>query len=254
MSNPGFDRLKLDGSPAHWDVFIMPDNEAVGRADTIMHDGDYSVLLYTPIPYSQDPINNWSQALYDNLVEMPIRLTGSIRTEKVGEAALWIQCFNKSSRRILATATSADDIKLVGTQGWTQVSAEITPPAKTDFIMVRCVIKGAGKAWFDTLSLSVVEPEAIEAPIEVVESSAIPSAASTAENEALLNATRVMQSTIEQLEKSNQALLNELSHIRKDLDQYRKELDAAKRAQQRPRGLHPLIPADYIPLEEPRDE
>lgn len=254
MSNSGFDRLKLDAYPVHWDVFIMPDNEAVGRADTIMQHGDYSVLLYTPIPYFKDPINNWSQALYDNLVEMPLRLTGSIPTEKVGEATLWIECLNKSTRRILATATSADDIKLVGTQVWTQVSAVITPPPKTDFIMVRCVIKGAGKAWFDTLSLSVVEPEAIEAPIEVVESSAIPSAATTAENEVLLNATRVMQSIIEQLEKFNQALLNELSNVRKDLDQYRKELDAAKSTQEPLRGLQPLIPADYIPLEEPRDE
>ena len=250
LSNPGFDRLKLDGTPAHWDLFIMPDNKAIGRADSITHDGYYSAMLHTPTPYSKDPINNWSQIVFDNLIGVPLKLSGSIRTENVGEAALWIQCFSKKRSRILATSSSTKGFMISGTQGWTSVSTQITPPSQTDFIVVRCIIKGQGQAWFDSLSLSMVEPEALEPPFEVL--AAVESEPETLDpidsnTHDILAVSQAMQQTIRDLEKSNQELLKKITEIQKDLDYYRKEIRAKSQVAPRPHGAHPLIPEDYIP-------
>jgi hypothetical protein len=252
LISPAAVGLTLDGSPAHWDVFIMPGNNAIGRSDSVMHDGYYSVLLHTPNAYAKDPINNWSQVIYDNLIDIPLTLTGSIRTEEVGEAAFWIQCFSKKRSRILASATSSTNKTLSGTHGWTQVSAEITPPPGTDFIMVRCVIQGKGKAWFDSLSLSVVDPVALEAPIEDIVTE--PLVAPGLSTEDFMAASKIMQDTIARLELTNQALLKELTEIQKDLDQYRREVEQQQAPLKRPRGLHPLVPVDYESPKEPINE
>lgn len=253
LSNPGFDRLKLDGSPAHWDLFVMPNNKALGRADSTAHDGYYSAMLYTPTPYANDPMNNWSQVVYDNLIGVELELTGNIRTENVTEAALWIQCFSKKRSRILATATSSSDFYLIGTQGWTQVRTEITPPKNTDFIVVRCIIQGSGKAWFDTLSLSVKKPDALEAPIDELDT-LLAQPVPHSNNSDILALSQAMQKTIRKLETSNRELLKRIATIQSDLEQYRNEITEESQATLPKRGVHPLVPLDYKRAEDTAHE
>ena len=114
--------------------------------------------------------------------------------------------------------------------------------------MVRCVIQGQGKAWFDSLKLTVVEPDALEAPIEDITAAPLDTPDPAADE--FIAASKVMQETIAGLEMTNKALLKQLAAIQQDLDMYRHEVNKNNTAQKRTRGLHPIIPVDYEPLEE----
>lgn len=265
LANPGFDELNLDGTPTQWDVFIMPENHALGQADGVAHDGDYAAMLYTPNLYAKDPINNWSQIVYDDLVGKKVTLSGHIRTEKVSKASLWIQCFSKQRSRILASASSYDTSALNGTNGWTLVSTSLTPPEGTDFLVIRCVINGQGKAWFDSLSLmeeaavapdleaiELFDPELVaEVVTEVAEEPhpVVSAVQPSVESIEILAMSKLMRDTIRQLERDNRELLNRITEIQANLDQYRTELNQlnADTIQQLPLyGAHPLVPHGYI--------
>jgi hypothetical protein len=218
--------------------------------------------LHTPKLYEKDPINNWSQIIYDDLVGKSMVLSGHIRTERVSEAALWIQCFSKRGSRVLSAVSSIGEFPLSGTNGWTLVSASVVPPKGTNFVVIRCVMTGAGKAWFDTMSLSVdssddgeglldalelIEVEE-DVPIVVVEESTSPTPSSL-NPEDIMAMSKLMQDTIRQLELDNRELLSRISDIQGDLNEYRAELNerSADSGVEVPLyGMHPLVPHGYI--------
>lgn len=259
LANPGFDVLTLEGMPAQWNLFVMPDNGALGQSDTVAHDGGYAAMLHTPKRYAEEPLNNWSQVIYDDLVGKEVTLTAHIRTENVQEASVWIQCFRKQPLRLLAKASSQDEYSLSGTNGWTRVETSLVPPNGTDFLVIRCLIAGQGMAWFDSLSLAeavaeaapLEEMEAIEAieviePVEdVVDLPALETAEPAVDAADVIAVSEMMHETIRELERSNRALLDQIVIIQEDLNKYRSELGRINTVQveEPPEfGAHPLVP------------
>ena len=248
LANPGFDTLDLEGTPKNWDLFVMPGNNARGQADRIAHDGDYAITLKTPTPYEQDPINNWSQVIFDDLRGKKVSLSGSIRTQSVGNAGLWIQCFSRDSRRPLIDAATMQDTPLNGTHGWTSVTTDIIPPPETDFIMIRCFLLGTGQAWFDSLTLTAEEAPP-EVPLEAMEPAieALPTAEAepAIDPRDIIAVSQAMQQTIRELEESNRMLMEQIANIQDNLDNSRVELEALNADTLLLEPAHPLVPYDF---------
>lgn len=253
LANPGFDRVDLEGNPGNWDLFVLPGNKATGQADRVAHDGDFAVTLKTPSPYKDEPLNNWSQVIFDDLREKQVVLSGSIRTQDTGNAGLWIQCFSRGSRRPLADAATIQAHPLTGTHGWTSVQTEIIPPPETDFVMVRCFIMGTGQAWFDSLSLTATEliPDAdLEAlePLDLPATEYAPPAhpdRPEIDPRDIIAVSQAMQDTIRELEEANRQLLSQIADIQESLDVSRVELEALDADTVLAQPAHPLVPYDF---------
>jgi len=152
LANPGFEELVAD-RPVRWEVFVMPMPGAAGRLDDSAAEGKYAVMLHTPVPYAQEPVNNWSQNVIAELAGKRFELSGAIKAAEASEAALWAQCWRKQPWGVLHVANTSIDTPIYGTRDWQRVSVTFEVPKETDFITVRCVLKGTGTAWFDDVSL-----------------------------------------------------------------------------------------------------
>lgn len=255
--NSDFEILDASGAPAPWALFVMPNAGAEGRLDGLAWRGDASVMLHNPESYEEEPANNWSQVVITDAASKEIRLTGFVRTEGATEAALWLQCFSQNPARVLAAQTSTLRTPLYGTREWTQVEVQLTAPKNTDFLVVRCVLKGTGKAWFDAIELHYKEEE-IE-PLEILEPSDEPLTPSWLSEKGLtrdiLELSRAIQESIRDLESTNTVLLKQIDSIRREMAEYRER--ASEEASLLPEILleslnanevrHPLVPHVFTP-------
>jgi hypothetical protein len=159
LANGGFEQME-GAAPAQWSLFVAPMPGAEGRVDgEDPHDGAAGVMLHNPEAYGREPANNWSQNVIADLGGKRVRLTGAIRTRDATEAALWAQCCTRRPWRVLSFVTTSDTHPRYGSSDWEEVSVEFDVPDATDFIAVRCVIKGRGTAWFDSIALREVTQE-----------------------------------------------------------------------------------------------
>ncbi|MBX7258253.1 MAG: hypothetical protein K1Y02_17960 [Candidatus Hydrogenedentes bacterium] len=157
LQNPSAEFLYHD-APEHWNVFVEPMQGAEGVPDTeTACDGSYSLRLYNPMRYSVEPANNWSQNILQNLGGRTLKVRGSIKTERADEAAIWVQCYRKNPWKVMLQQSSGDTQPVRGTADWTPVELTVPVPQGTDFVVLRCVLKGMGTAWFDALSV-IAEP------------------------------------------------------------------------------------------------
>lgn len=207
LVNPSFTERGSLGRPLGWEVFVLPMDGATGRVDA--PDGsDPAAMLYNPAPYAEDPANNWSQSVVGDFEGSEIVLRGRIKTEDATEAALWLQCWDDSPAQVIAGATSAQVQSMSGTRDWTLVDLRLVAPSGTDFVMVRCVLRGEGRAWFDDLTLTAGTDLDL-APIPAVEPDDEPPAElpDYATNAALREAVAELQS-------SNRDLIERLESLR----------------------------------------
>ncbi len=167
LANPGFEKLSVD-QPVRWNLFVQPQEGAFGRIDDTAHNGKYAVQLHIPTPYPRDPANNWSQNILGEFGGQRLRLSGYLKTADATEAALWLQCWRKRPWGVLYCATTSTDTPVYGDRDWEFVSLEFTVPEKTDFLILRCVLKGVGAAWFDDLQLAVVEEDTSDGDMKTV--------------------------------------------------------------------------------------
>lgn len=222
LANPGFEMLTPDGTPEDWDLFVMPMEGVLGRVSSNALSGDRSVSLFTPAPYPVDPANNWSQVVYGDFGGKTLKASVMVRTEEVGGAALWIQCFQRAPVRVLATGSSGIDYALTGTNDWTEVIATVDVPQLTGYVVVRCVIQGVGRVWFDDASLAVGPAQrAVEAEVEPEPQPSI------AEQVALVR--EQMQIALDELQTSNQGLRSEIGELQSELMSLRDELRERER-------------------------
>ena len=163
LVNPGFDETGEDQAPRAWDLFVMPMPGALGRTDGGALDGPTVAMLYNPEAYAEEPYNNWSQ-----IIDTPpaagtvLAVTGSIRTADSAEGAIWLQCWRKGPTRVIGAVTSDETTRVAGDTSWTAVAMKLTVPQDTEFLVLRCVLKGKGRAWFDSLSVATA-PDAAAA-------------------------------------------------------------------------------------------
>ncbi len=153
LANPGFERLER-GMPTGWHVFVAPMDGADGAIDAEeVLGGRYSVRLHNPKPYDTEPANNWSQNILEDVGGQKLLVWGNIKTHEATEAAIWIQCFRKHPFGVLLFETTSTDSPVYGTTDWTRVELPVDVPRETDFVTVRCVLKGRGTAWFDSVAV-----------------------------------------------------------------------------------------------------
>ncbi len=232
IANPGFEELNGD-VPARWNCFVAPQDGAFGRLDNAAHDGKYCVMLHTPLPYETDPANNWSQNILGEFAKKKMKLEAAIKTKDATEVALWLQCWRKQPWGVLLAVSSSQESPMYGTRDWESISLPVEVPDGTDFLTVRCVLKGTGTAWFDDIRLEPQEemkrPEA--SPKEKAPSA--PSAAETSkprpapepdsvkpleeELSRLRAANKSLKDTLERIQGSNKQLLQELSGLQEQL-------------------------------------
>jgi len=160
VANGSFEQLAGE-RPAQWDVYVAPVSDDASPARAMLakeaRDGAYSVLLENPQPYPIEPYNNWSQNILAKQGGKRLKLSVWAKTENAGGASAWLQCWKRDPLRVVEVANTSDLMPLFGTNDWTELSTELTVPNGTDFMTLRCVLKGSGKAWFDQATLSPVE-------------------------------------------------------------------------------------------------
>jgi len=241
LINSSFERTDSEGMPRPWSLFIMPKEGAGGRVDSAAVRGESSIMLHTTEAYATEPANNWSQVIITDAASKDIRLTGQIRTENATEAALWLQCFSTNPARVIAAKTSSLRTPVQGTNDWTSVELKLKAPRETDFLVVRCVLKGTGTAWFDTIELRLgdEEPLSLEAIEPSEESAEFEGWEQGDLGEDLLTLSESIQQSIRELESSNSVLLKEMARIQTELEAYRKRA-SEEDAQARENPLEPL--------------
>lgn len=244
LANPGFEERSGE-RPAAWNLYVGPHENAYGRLDKTAAEGQYSALLDTPTPYPKDPFNNWSQNVIAELEGKRLRATGRIRVENAGEAALWIQCWRKQPWGVIGASSSSTESKLSGTSDWQEVSTEMEVPEGTHFVTLRCVLLGAGKAWFDDVSLTGVEagatPQVAPTPPGAVKENTPPSpppapvaSAPPPQEQAPLPAPEELpdlgriEEDIAEARELSWALVDELGRMRDANESLRQELDTLR--------------------------
>jgi len=254
LINSGFETTNAQGTPMPWSLFVMPKDGATGDLDgAFAMEGGSSIMLHTPEPYEVEPSNNWSQIVLRDVASKELRLTAHIRTEVAGEAAIWLQCFSKNPARVLAAQTSSLNSPVYGTMDWTPVELRLTAPKWTDFVVVRCVLKGQGTAWFDAIEL-VVEEEAQTSldPLEPEDATPPPKLSKDELAKDILKMSEEIQKSLRELESSNTELLNQVSKVQRELVEYRlRSLEDGAQLQIAPlepldayQVRHPLVPHD----------
>jgi len=267
ISNGSFD--ETDGrAPYQWQVFVSPMEGAEAALDSdIAFDGAHSVRLHVPEPYPREPYNNWSQNVMRPLAGQRVVLSAAIRTEDATNAEVWVQCFARSPLREIKRFTTRDDTPVYGTKDWTEIEMTLDIPAETDFLTVRCVLTGAGTAWFDAIALTKYTPPPLEGvdltllePPDAIDELA-PEHLEFVEE--ILKANKVLLDTVRELRESNIGLARELTSLQGELRSLRDdvisirtqtgELEEEARAEasriQRPeepmRPVPPLVPVDH---------
>lgn len=176
VGNPGFEQAVVD-QPALWDLYLMPQDGAFARLDGAARAGQFAAMIHVPLPYPERPVNNWSQNIFGAFGDQTFRITGAIKTEDVQEAAIWVQCWRKRPLALLETATTAQSSPVYGTMDWTPVEAVFKAPKDTDFLTIRCILKGPGTAWFDEVGLLPAQEVTPETPAPAVTPAAAPATA-----------------------------------------------------------------------------
>lgn len=250
LRNPSFEVLS-NGAPADWSVFVQPKQGASSFLDQrVAKDGSNSVKLSIDSPYIEDPANNWSQNVLADVRGKRLRLTGSIKTQNATEAAIWVQCYSKSPLKLLSQESTSSKGLLTGTNDWTPVELTIDAPQDSDFVVVRCVLRFRGVAWFDALSLvaeTAAPPPALVLPgqvpaIKMPTPPSMPPVPEVKPSDAerkpptqseIIQAHEELRKTNWQLRQSNAELLKQMDELRQQIEALKKQVaDTQAAAQQ----------------------
>lgn len=254
LANSGFEHLDLNGEPMYWDHFVLEQTGARASVSDIAHSGGYSIMLYTPEPYDDEPFNNWSQNVTAKLAGKEVEISAHVKTDSVTEAAIWLQSWRRRPLRLIETATSSSETPIYGTHDWREVRFTATVPDTADVVVLRCVIRGTGSVWFDDVELRLkrgapdFDVEFIEGPEERAYTKPKTEPAPPKEEDevqSLVDANRALQDALNSMRKSNQSLAKELDDMRSERDKLRADLELLLRTQ---RDLHRQINAGDLLL------
>ncbi|MBM3289069.1 MAG: hypothetical protein FJY92_02865 [Candidatus Hydrogenedentes bacterium] len=240
LKDPGFE-VVANGAPADWSVFVEPKPGASSFLDQrVSKDGSNSVKLSIDAPYSEDPANNWSQNVVADVRGKRLRATGFIKTENASEAAIWVQCYAKGPLRLVRQESTSSKGLVTGTNDWTPVEVSFDAPLDTDFVVVRCVLRFRGTAWFDALSL---EAEAVSttpsaAPVVKMPTSpsmpalpdlkGAPAPQASSGAPGLGDASEIVKAQ-DEMRKANWQLRQSNAEMTKQIEELRKQIEDLKR-------------------------
>lgn len=245
LKNPGFE-VAANGAPADWAVFVQPKDGASSFLDQrVAKEGSNAVKLAIAVPYAEDPANNWSQNVLADVRGKRLHLTGAVKTEDAGEAAIWVQCYAKGPLKLVLQHSTSSKGLLSGTHDWSPVEVSFDAPPDTDFVVVRCVLRFRGTAWFDALSLEAgpsetTTPPTVPAPVmpTVPSMPALPDLkpAATAAADGppeIVKAQEEMRKANWQLRQSNADMAKQIEELRKQIEELKRQVgDTAAAAKQ----------------------
>ncbi len=115
-------------------------------------------------------------------------------------------------------------------------------------MVVRCVLKGQGSAWFDDLVLQVT-PEATPKLEALEPEEAVPEPDETDDalvEPDLIQMSRLLQQSIGELQARNADLLQRVREIQEDLTAAREKVPPPLESLDRGAIRHPLVPSGYL--------
>jgi hypothetical protein len=146
-------------------------------------------------------------------------------------------------------ATTSDASPVSGTVDWTPVAMKVEAPKETDFVVLRCILKGSGTAWFDDLHVVDAGADAGgEMPSGGADSARDhPVPPDKGEVARLVPETESVSESVESLRKGNQALLEELGQLRTQIEALREQLKAIAASRPgAPRGFRRWCRTDML--------
>jgi len=173
LLNPGAEDGKGD-QPSVWFAARVPaEGLKMYRDFGQFHSGKASLAISCTAEYKEPVANNWAQQVQETPKGKVVTLTAFIRTEDADGANVCVQCWDVKGENMLAFASTPE---FRGDQDWIRASASpVQVPDGTAFIIVRAVLGGRGKAWFDDISLvetqapsAAKKTQAVEAGLGVV--------------------------------------------------------------------------------------
>ncbi len=223
----------------------MPLDGAYGRIDTESVTEKNAVMLHTPEPgYTKEPYNNWSQSIVGDFSGKTIQLSGYIQTVDAKNAALWLQCWRKQPIQVIEVFSTVQEYPMAGSQPWMKVTVRAEIPDGTDFLVVRCVLRGTGTAWFDELTLYEVEDTeiinlesaedevktniVIAEPQEISENDSKSQEPQTQDLDILTPLLKQLESELLELRNVNALLAESFKYIQAENENLQKELSNIK--------------------------
>ncbi|MCC6485953.1 MAG: hypothetical protein IT364_00500, partial [Candidatus Hydrogenedentes bacterium] len=194
-----------------------------------------------------------------------LHVSGVIKSEEATYAAIWVQCFRKQPWTVMLQQSTIDTKPISGTRDWTLVDMDVPVPNETDFVIVRCVLKGTGKAWFDEIQACVKEelPKSdtpvAEKPVALPKGPVMPvppaqpvvpgisSLSASPSRDEIISAQSALREANEALRQSNQALADQLNAMRQQLQELREQIRgveaAGKAVDEKHEAITPPAPA-----------
>ena len=234
LLNPGFED-GTGGQPENWSLFVMPKPGAEGRLDDqVFCEGKRAAMLRNTEAYPDEPANNWSQNIVKDLAEKTLIIGGLVKTENASGADIWLQCWRRKPWGVLHVARTGDASPVSESKDWTPVAMKVVVPKETDFVTLRCVLKGRGAAWFDDLRvLDATADESVDRQVKALSEDLLKGKGKSAPKDAvkkdILRETESLTATMRALKETNDGLRKELSQVREDLDDLRRGLDETRR-------------------------
>jgi tetratricopeptide (TPR) repeat protein len=158
LRNPGFEDAEGQAPAAWGQGGTTPAAAWGGRDRTVARSGAASAWLLATTP--PDDLS-WRGHFYQTLTTFPngarVGLKGYARTCGVSQGSqvgLMVRC-DSAEGRPLAFASTAEAIRLTGTQEWTPLATHILIPEQTATVWVFAFLHGWGKVWFDDIELLV---------------------------------------------------------------------------------------------------
>lgn len=147
--------------PAVWLAASVPADElTMERTNATSQSGKYALSIANKHDYGRKVSNNWMQQTWAVPRGKTIRLEASLRTQDAESANVCVQCWSAKPGKMLAFASTP---VIRGTNDWARLRGKtIVVPPDTERIVVRAALTGLGKAWFDDLSLTVVDEAVVQ--------------------------------------------------------------------------------------------
>jgi hypothetical protein len=157
LLNGGAEQGKSD-QPSMWSAASVPAAELkMGRDTTTARAGKASLFISNGHKYDQPTANNWAQTLQSVPAGKTVVVGGWIKTDDADGANICLQCWDAAGKEMLGFASTP---VVRGDQDWVQLKSDpLVVPAQSRSITVRAALTGVGRAWFDELTVTVVEVE-----------------------------------------------------------------------------------------------
>lgn len=175
---------------------------------------------------------------------------------------------------MIAVSSTSTDSPVYGTQDWSRVQMTVQVPQATEFVLLRCVLKGMGTAWFDQLRVEVAKPEG-DSTVAASDSTVRDNDSGAAREDPLRDlrdAKEAMAKALEALRETNESLVAQIAQLQEQFNRLQSLAESSPAFSRanvpKPRWpgglrisprsvppptrtlsptLHPLVPRGFVP-------